>query len=213
MGKRKSILIRMRVKNYGEGRGFFPFLFLVIGVFLICGIAFLRFPVSGGTAERTELSRFDQLAEEATQLNRRNQHDKVIALLEPYKGDKKNDSALFFNELGVAYRNLGKYAEAIEAYRAGLLRDPENPVLMKNLGDAHLMKKEYSLAIEQLQKALRGNPRFHQAHYSLGVAYYRLEKYPEALDEFEIVLKLSPEYASAQKFRTEIQKKLKSPSR
>jgi tetratricopeptide (TPR) repeat protein len=113
----------------------------------------------------------------------------------------------------VAYRNLGKYAEAIEAYRAGLLRDPENPVLMKNSGDAHFLKKEYSLAIEQFQKALRGNPRFYQAHYSLGVAYYRMEKYPEALDEFEIVLKLSPEDASAQKFRAAIQKKLKSPSR
>ncbi len=203
----------MRIKNNGEGRGFFPFCFISIGVLLSCGIAFLCIPAAVGAAERPGLSRFDQLAEEAAHLNRRGQHERVISLLEPHLGDKKNDSALFFNELGVAYRNLGKYPEAIEAYRAGLLRDPENPVLMKNLGDAYFLKKEYPLAIEQYQKALRGNPRFHQARYSLGVTYYRLEKYQQALDEFEIVLKLNPEDRQAQKYRAEIQKRLKTPSR
>jgi len=192
---------------------FFPFFFLSIGIFLSFGITVLSAPAAVEAAERTGLSRFDQLAEEATQLNRGGQYDRVISLLEPHQGDKKNDSALFFNELGVAYRNLGKYPQAIKAYRGGLLRDPENPVLMKNLGDAYFLKKEYPLAIEQYQKALRGNPRFHQAHYSLAVTYYRLERYPEALDEFEIALKLNPGDLQAQKYRAEIQKRLKPPSR
>ncbi len=176
-------------------------------------LSFAAPPAGAQGAEREGLSPFDRLAEEATQLNKRGQYDRVISLLEPRKGDKKNDSALFFNELGVAYRNQGKLSEAVQAYREGLFRDPENPVMMKNLGDALFLKKEYPQASEQYQRALRGNPRFQQAHSGLGLAYYRMEKYREALEEFEAVLKLDPKDAQAQKFKGEILKKLKPPSR
>jgi len=203
----------MRIRNRGEERRFFPFFILWILIGWIGGFAHWAGPNPAGGAQSAELSAFDRLAEEATQLNRKGLYDQVIALLEPRKGDPRNDSALFFNELGIAYRNRGKYAEAIEAYRMGLQRDPENPVLMKNLGDAYILQQAYSQAIEQLQKALKGNPRFHQAHFSLGVAYYRMGKYPEALEAFERVLQLSPGDGQAQRFRAEIQKKLKSSPR
>jgi tetratricopeptide (TPR) repeat protein len=149
------------------------------------------------------------LAEEATFLNRRGQYDGVITQLEPYKGDKKNDSALFFNELGIAYRHKGRLSDAIQAYQAALSRDPENPVVMKNLGDAFFLNKEYPRAIEQFQKALLSNPRFQQAHSSLGLAYYQTQKYQEALEEFEIVLRLNPKDEQAQKIREIIIKKIK----
>ena len=92
-------------------------------------------------AEGDGLSRFDRLAEEATLLNKRKQYDQVISLLEAHRKDKKNDSALFFNELGIAYRNKEKYGEAIQAYREALTRDPQNPVIMNNLGHVHHLKK------------------------------------------------------------------------
>jgi tetratricopeptide (TPR) repeat protein len=150
------------------------------------------------------------LAEEATLLNQRGQFEQVIALLEPHKADKKNDSALFFNELGVAYRRAGKLSEAIQAYQSAFSHDPENPVIMKNLGDALYLKKDYPQAAQRYQKALRSNPRFQQAHSGLGLAYYQMQKYPEALDEFEIVLKLNPKDEQAQKFREAIRKKIKN---
>lgn len=168
---------------------------------------------SAQRAEKEKLSQFDRLAEEATLLNKRGQYDKVIALLEPHKADRKNDSALFFNELGIAYRRKGKLSKSIRAYQEALSRDPQNPVIMNNLGYAFFLNKEYPQAIEQYQQALQLAPRFKEAHSNLGLAYYQLQRYPEALEEFEIVLKLDPQHERAKKLRDEILMKVKPAAR
>ena len=201
----------MNEKRAGEGPHSFPYFFthsLILVLALSLGL--LPPPATAQKVEREELSQFDRLAEEATLLNQRGQFEKVIILLEPHKADRKNDSALFFNELGVAYRRAGRLSEAIQAYQSALSRDPENPVIMKNLGDTFYLKREYPQAIEQYQKTLRSNPRFQQAHASLGLAYYQMQKYREALEEFEVVLKLDPKDEQAQKFREAILKKMKN---
>ncbi len=172
-----SIPITMHRKRLGEGQKFFPYFYLFFFSFFLFGLLSPG-PVNAQGTAREKLSPFDRLAEEATLLNKRGQADQVIALLEPSRNDRKNDSALFFNELGVAYRKKERLADAIGAYRAALARDPENPVIMKNLGDAHLLKKEYPAAVEQYEKALQSNPRFHQAHASLGIAYYKWKSTP-----------------------------------
>jgi tetratricopeptide (TPR) repeat protein len=200
----------MHRKSLGEGQKFFPYFYLFFFPFLLFAFLFPGVADAQGTG-REKLSPFDRLAEEATLLNKRGQADQVISLLEPFRNDNKNDSALFFNELGVAYRQKGKLFEAVGAYRAALARDPENPVIMKNLGDAHLLNKEYSAAVEQYETVLQSNPRFHQAHSGLGIAYYQTGKYSEALEEFEIVLKLDPQNEQAKKYREAIlKKKIKS---
>jgi tetratricopeptide (TPR) repeat protein len=201
----------MNEKSPGEGPYSFPYFFThSLILVLALSLCLLPPPATAQKAEGDRLSPFDRLAEEATLLNQRGQFEKVITLLEPHKADKKNDSALFFNELGVAYRRAGRLSEAIQAYQSALSRDPENPVITKNLGDTLYLKKEYPQAVEQYQKILRSNPRFQQAHSSLGLAYYQMQKYREALDEFEIVLKLDPKDEQAQKFREAILKKMKS---
>lgn len=192
----------------GEGRKSFPYFFpIFLSLLVLC---FCLFPIiaSAQKPDRTDLSLFDRLAQEATLLNKRGKFDQVISLLEPHKGNPRNDSALFFNELGITYRNQSKLDESIQAYRRALFLDPENPVVMKNLADAFFLKKEYSQAVEMCQKALKSNPRFHQARSTLGLAYYQLGKFPEALEEFEAVLKLNPQDEQARKFREAIREKL-----
>jgi len=203
----------MKGTSPGEGQRFFPYFFKIWPIFLLAFV--LAYPLLPGKvgaqkAEGVGVSRYDRLAEEATLLNKRGLYDQTLSLLEPHREDKKNDSALFFNELGIAYRQKGKLSEAIQAYQQAFSRDPENPVVMKNLGDALYFNKEYVKAIEQYQKALRSNPRFQQAHSSLGLAYYQLQRYKEALEEFEIVLQLDPKDEQAKKFREAILKKLRN---
>ena len=195
-----SIPTTMHRKRLGEGQKFFPYFYFFLFFFL----SFLLF----GCEEK--LAPFDRLAQEATLLNKRGEADQVISLLEPSRNDKKHDSALFFNELGVAYRQKGRLADAVSAYREALSRDPGNPVIMKNLGDAYLLSKEYNAAIEQYEKVLLSNPRFYQAHASLGTAYYQMEKYSQALEQFEIILKLDPENEQAKNFKEAILKKKKT---
>jgi Flp pilus assembly protein TadD len=200
----------MKVISPGEGQRFFPSFFhlhLLLALALLC--LFFPFEAAAQRPGREKLSRYDRLAEEATLLNRRGQYDGVITRLEPYKGDKKNDSALFFNELGIAYRQKGRLSESIAAYREALARDPENPVIMNNLGYAFFLNKEHPKAIEQFQKVLRLNPHFKEAHSNLGLAYYQLQEYRKALEELEIVLKLDPQHKGAKKLRDEILKRLK----
>jgi cytochrome c-type biogenesis protein CcmH/NrfG len=193
----------------GEGHKSFPSFFLfALLLILSLGSAFFPAESTGQKSEREGLSRFDRLAEEATLLNRRGKYDEVISLLGPHKADQKNDSALFFNELAVAYRNRNQHDDAIQAYQKALSLDPENPVIMKNLADAFYLHKEYSRSAEMAQKALKSNPRFHQARSTLGMAYYRLERYREALDEFEVVLQVNPQDEQAQNFRAAARKKL-----
>ncbi len=200
----------MKDKTSGEGCKSFPYFFplLVILAFFIGPTLLLS--ESAAQKGKEELSRFDRMAQEATLLNNRGQSDQVISLLEPHKSDAKNDSALFFNELGVAYRKKGKLGEAVQAYQKALTLDPGNPVIMKNLADVFYLQKEYPKAIEFCKQALQSNPRFHQAHSTLGLAYYRLGKYKESLAEFETVLKLNPEDEQAKNFRQDILKKLEA---
>lgn len=211
LGRRPIIPNFMREIYPGEGHKSFPS-FFIISLLLILALGFGLFPLIAGAqkTERDGLSRFDRLAEEATLLNKRKQYDHVISLLEPHQKDKKNDSALFFNELGIAYRNKEKVAEAIQAYRGALTRDPQNPVIMNNLGHVLHLKKEYPQAIEQYEKAIQVAPRFKEVHANLALTLFQLEKYKEALAEIEIVLKLDPNHGQAKKFREDILKKIKS---
>jgi tetratricopeptide (TPR) repeat protein len=202
----------MKGISLGEGQRFFPYFFKDWRIFLLAFLlvyALFPYRVGAQKSEGVSLSRYDRLAEEATLLNKRGLYDQAISLLEPYREDKKNDSALFFNELGIAYRHKGKLSESIQAYQYAFSRDPENPVVMKNLGDALYFNKDYIKAVEQYQKALRSNPRFQQAHSNLGLAYYQLQRYKEAFEEFEIVLQLDPKNEQARKFREATLKKIR----
>ncbi len=155
-----------------------------------------------------ELSRYDRLAEQAALLNQRGLSDQVIALLDPYKKDKQNDSALFFNELGIAYRKKGNLPEAAESYREAHLRDRENPVILANLAYIYFLKKDYPQSAEEYEKAIRLAPRFKEAHSGLALTFYQMKKYEDALQEIDAALKLDPNYSQAKKLREDIRRKI-----
>ncbi len=190
----------MKSKPKGEGHSFFPSFFLVFILFSLLS--------PWQAAAQKDLSRFDRLAEEATLLNQRGRSDEVIALLAPHRKEKKNDSALFFNELGVAYRNKKMFAEAAEAYDRAHALDRENPVILANLAYVYFLKKDYPAAVGAYEKAVRLAPRFKEAHSGLALALYQMGKYGEALQEIDAALKLDPSYAQARNLREDIRKKL-----
>jgi tetratricopeptide (TPR) repeat protein len=197
----------------GEGQASFPIFFLFSFLLIwALGSALFLSESAGQKPERESLSRFDRLAEEATLLNKRGKYEEVISLLEPHKADKKNDSTLFFNELGIAYRNKGKWNEAIQVYQQAYVLEPQNPevspVILNNLGYTLFLKKDYPRAIEQYEKAIALAPRFKEAHSNLSQTYYEQQKYEDALKEIEVVLKLDPNHEAAKKFRERIRKKM-----
>ena len=197
----------MKEKPSGEGRKSFPF-FMSIGILFFLLASCSQSP-NDQKAEEEKLTRYDQLAAEATLLNKRGQFDRVLSLLKPYQNDPQNVSSLFFNELGIAYRELGKLPQAAQAYRKALDRDPKNPAILNNLGYVFYLEKNLPGAVEQYQKALESNPRFKEAHANLALAFYHQEKYEEALGEIDTVLNLDPSYEAARNFREKILNQLK----
>jgi Flp pilus assembly protein TadD len=188
-----------------------------MGILILLLPLFPRYAQAQRAQEET-LTRYDQLAAEATLLNKRGQFDRVLSLLQPYQNDPQNDSSLFFNELGIAYRYRGKLPQAAQAYQRALDRDPQNPAILNNLGYVLYLQKNFPRAVEQYQKALDSNPRFKEAHANLALALYQQERYKEALAEIDMVLKLDPHYQAARDFREKILNKMKggktsSPSR
>lgn len=193
----------------GEGQFSFPLRIFCYPLLLLVIVHFSYLPLSlAQKKEKDKLTTFDQLAEKATLFNKRGQHEEVISLLEPHKDNPQNDSALFYNELGIAYRHKNKLPEAIQAYNLALSRDPQNPVILNNLGFTYYLKKEYKQATEIFHKAAQLAPFFKEVHANLSLAYYQLQQYQQALEEIDKVLKLDPNHDQAKKFRQTIIKKI-----
>jgi len=109
----------------------------------------------------------------------------------------KPEDAVAWNNLGVAYGELNRYSDAIEAYRKALRINPEDAVAWYNLGVAYGELNRYNDAIEAYRKALRISPEDAVAWYNLGVAYGELDRYNDAIEAHRKALRINPEDAAA----------------
>ncbi len=79
--------------------------------------------------EEEAISYFDYeaLALLSVELNPDENPDLVISLLKPYKDDENNKSFTFYSSLGLAYKNTGRFKEAITTYVRALEIEPNEP--------------------------------------------------------------------------------------
>lgn len=123
--------------------------------------------------------------------------------VEYYKMALKEDENFPFawDNLGLSYRQLGKYNEAIEAYKKSISLDPNHAFPLQNLAVAYTYIKEYQKAIdtfEELKKIDENNP---EIYYGIGQIYYQhLKDYEKSLDymckAFNLYNKLKSPYRS-----------------
>ncbi len=80
-------------------------------------------------AEEKEVSTVDYeaLAHRSEELNPNKNPDEVITLLEPHRYNKNNKSFIFYNSLGLAYKNKGRFKETITEYVRSLELEPNEP--------------------------------------------------------------------------------------
>ena len=71
--------------------------------------------------------------------------------------------------LGVAYSDLNRNDDAIEAYRQALRINPEYAAAWNNLGATYGKINRYDDEIEAHRQALRINPKYASAWYNLGM--------------------------------------------
>jgi hypothetical protein len=109
----------------------------------------------------------------------------------------KPDFAPAWFGLGCAYRSLGRYREAIEAYRAGLRLNPDNAFAWYDLGVAYGNMGRYQEAIEPLRKAVRLKPDYVDAWTLLSGALSLSGKHAAAMEAVNHLRRYDPQKADA----------------
>ena len=107
------------------------------------------------------------------------------------------ENFLSWFELGFANSELGRYDNAIVAYREALRINSEYANAWYNLGNAYRNINRYDDAIDAYREALRIKPEDAEAWYNLGIAYGNLSRYDDAVAAYREALRINSEYASA----------------
>ena len=98
--------------------------------------------------------------------------------------------------LGVAYGKLGRWQDAVEAYKQAIRIKPDFAEAHCNLGVAYGELGRSQDAIESYKQAIRIKPDYAEAHYNLGVTYFMTGDKGSALEEYEILKTLDAEQAN-----------------
>jgi len=113
---------------------------------------------------------------------------KVLIALEP--------SARSYTFLGLSYRHLGRFEEAVKYFQDGLKLDPHNAACLFNLGYIEERQGNTARADQLFQEALRSNPDFSEALLELANLRITQKKYTEAADVLRRYVKVSHDAAT-----------------
>lgn len=97
-----------------------------------------------------------------------------------------------FNQRGVAYMELGGYAQAIDDLSNAIRLDSGIPRFYYNRANAYSAIGDYRSAIDDYSRAISLKPDYALAYFNRGTAYGRLTRYDEALADYDMVIVLEP---------------------
>jgi Flp pilus assembly protein TadD len=107
------------------------------------------------------------------------------------------DDWITHNNLGFAYYQDGRMAEALQQYAQSLAIKPDFADAHNNLGIALMQTGSFSKAIEQFKLAVKIEPTFDTARCNLGFALSETGHTAEAMAQYAEVLKSNPDNAKA----------------
>jgi tetratricopeptide (TPR) repeat protein len=105
-------------------------------------------------------------------------------------------SARSYSFMGLSYRHLGRFDEALKYFNEGLKLDPQNASCLFNVGFIQERQGNYAQADTLFQQALRSNPDFSEALLELANLRTRDKKYAEAADLLRRYVKVSRDAAT-----------------
>ncbi|MGD1041551.1 MAG: tetratricopeptide repeat protein [Sedimentisphaerales bacterium] len=126
------------------------------------------------------------------------QGNHVVALAYFQKGAEKNpQNPYWWVDIGYCYSELGRYQDAIEAYKQAIRIKPDFAGAHYNLGVAYGKLGRYQDAIESYKQAIRIKPDYAEAHCNLGIAYVNLDRYQDGIESYKQAIRIKPDYAYA----------------
>lgn len=100
--------------------------------------------------------------------------------------------------LGIVYRNLGRYDDAIAAYLCAIKLDPKWAVPHNHLGNLYRDLGRYDDAIAAFQRAIDIDPKLAFPHNGLGNVYHDLGRYDDAIAAYQRAIELDPKGVTPQ---------------
>lgn len=105
-------------------------------------------------------------------------------------------SARSYTFMGLSYRHLGRFDEALKYFQEGLKLNPHDASCLYNIGFIEERQGNYARADELFQQALRSNPDFSDALLELANLRMKDKKYAEAADLLRRYVKVSRDAAT-----------------
>ncbi len=104
-----------------------------------------------------------------------------------------------WNNLGVAYREIGDQDEAISCFRRAVAFAPDMAEAWNNLGVAQDEFNMIENASKSYRKAIEIRSDYASAHFNLGISLQKLRRFKEAEEHYNKVLETKP-YDEAARF-------------
>jgi tetratricopeptide (TPR) repeat protein len=98
--------------------------------------------------------------------------------------------------MGLSYRHLGRFDEALKYFNDGLRLNPRDSACLFNIGFIEERQGNYARADQLFQQALRSNPDFSDALLELANLRMKDKKYAEAADLLRRYVKVSRDAAT-----------------
>jgi tetratricopeptide (TPR) repeat protein len=105
-------------------------------------------------------------------------------------------SAIELEQRGDDLRDAKFYLDALDYYRAAMLKGGETAVLHNKSGIAHLQLMRYDAAKREFKQAIKMDKHYAEAHNNLGVISYIDKSYGKAAKYYRSAIKLNDESAS-----------------
>lgn len=117
----------------------------------------------------------------------------------PTTNTSVDDSAEALVSKGLHLDSVGRFADAVVAFKEAVTSKPGDWKIHHNLGVALAHLKRYDDAVSSLTQAITLMPNSPISHYNLGTVYAQLRRNSEALAEFARAVEIDPHYQAAHK--------------
>ena len=141
--------------------------------------------------------------EEGQDYDNRQQFDMAIV---SYKKAVEADPKFAFawDNMGFAFRKLGKYEDAIKCYKKSLAIDPKGKMPLMNTGVAYMLMEDYKAASKTYADFIKRHPDDPEGYFGAGKCFYIIEDYAKGVDYMFKAYKMyaeakSPYFSDAQK--------------
>jgi tetratricopeptide (TPR) repeat protein len=120
----------------------------------------------------------------AAQVSRSEQVQVRPPLLVSVDPPAKDATVAQLDQRGDELRIQKLYLDALDYYRAALVKEPNSAKLLNKMGITELMMQRYREARKSFEKSIKADHNFADAYNNLGVVMYEDKKFPAAIKEY-----------------------------